>query len=106
MMINHIMCTSKILTDLCSTKPEIKTKNGSVKVIYSVLVVLLIKMCWSAKLEKATIEFENYSKQMPVLFKIYSDFECNLRGVESYEGSYTKQCQDHFPCSFVANCCL
>ena len=39
MMINHIMCTSKILTDLCFTKQEIKTKNGSVKVVYSVLVV-------------------------------------------------------------------
>ena len=43
MMANHIMCTSKILTDLCFTKQEIKTKNGSVKVVYSVLVA---KMCW------------------------------------------------------------
>ena len=38
MMINHIMCTSKILTDLCFTKQKIKTKNGSVKVVYNVLV--------------------------------------------------------------------
>ena len=44
----------------------------------------------SVKLEKRIIEFENYSKQIPVPFKIYADFECNLRGVESYEGSYTK----------------
>ena len=36
------------------------------------------------------IEFENYLKQIPVPFKIYADFECNLRGVECYEGSYTK----------------
>ena len=41
----------------------------------------------SVKLEKGIIEFENYSKQIPVPFKIYADFECNLRGVESYEGS-------------------
>ena len=27
---------------------------------------------------------------MPVPFTIYVDFECNLRGAESYEGSYTK----------------
>ena len=27
---------------------------------------------------------------MSAPFKIYADFECNLRGVESYEGSYTK----------------
>ena len=44
----------------------------------------------SVKLEKGIIEFENYFKQIPVPFKIYADFECNLRGVESYESSYTK----------------
>ena len=37
-MINHIMFKSKILTELCFTKQKIKTKNGSVKVVYSVLV--------------------------------------------------------------------
>ena len=36
------MCTLKILTDSCFTKQKIKTKNGSVKVVYNVLVV---KMC-------------------------------------------------------------
>ena len=41
----------------------------------------------SVKLEKRKIKFENHFKQMPVPFKIYADFECNLRGVESYEGS-------------------
>ena len=44
----------------------------------------------SVILEKGIIEFENYFKQIPVPFKIYADFECNLRGVESYESSYTK----------------
>ena len=38
MLKNHIMCTSKILTDLCFTKQKIKTKNGFVEVVYSVLV--------------------------------------------------------------------
>ena len=42
MMINHIMYTSKILTDLCFTKQKIKTKNGFIEVVCSVLVV---KMC-------------------------------------------------------------
>ena len=55
----------------------------------------------SVKLEKGIIEFENCCKQIPVSFKIYADFECNLRGVESYEGSYTKKYQDHVPCSFA-----
>ena len=43
-MINHIMCTSKILTDLYLTKQKIKTRNGFVRVIYNVLVA---KLCWS-----------------------------------------------------------
>ena len=55
----------------------------------------------SVKLEEGIIKFENYFKQIPVPFKIYADFECNLKGVESYEGSYTKKYQDHIPCSFA-----
>ena len=43
------------------------------------------------KLEKGIIEFESYFKQIPVPLKIYADFECNSRGVEIYEGSYTKK---------------
>ena len=42
------------------------------------------------KLEKGTIKFESYFKQIPVPFKIYADFECNSRTFENYEGSYTK----------------
>ena len=33
--------------------------------------------------------------------KIYTDFECNLRDVEIYEGSYTKKYHEHVPCSFA-----
>ena len=50
----------------------------------------------SVKLEEVIIEFENYFKQIPVPFKIHVDFECNLRGVESYEVSYTKNIQIMF----------
>ena len=55
----------------------------------------------SVKLEEEIIEFENYSKQIPAPFKTYADFDCNLRGVETYEGSYTKKYQDHVLCSFT-----
>ena len=55
----------------------------------------------SVILEKGIIEFENYFKQIPVPFKIYADFECNLKSVECDEGSYTKKYQDHIPCSFA-----
>ena len=55
----------------------------------------------SVRLEKGTIEFKNYFKQIPAPFKIYADFESNLEGVEIYEGSYSKKYQDHIPCSFA-----
>ena len=58
----------------------------------------------SVKVKNGTIELENYFKQIPVPFKIYADFVCNLEEVESYEGSYTKitfTYQDHVPCSFA-----
>ena len=55
----------------------------------------------SVKLEKGIIEFKNHFKQIPVPFKIHADFECNLRSVECYEGSFTKEHQDHVPCSFA-----
>ena len=51
----------------------------------------------SVYLEKGIIEFENYFKQLPVPFKIYTDFECNLRDVEIYEGSCTKNIMNMFP---------
>ena len=38
MMINHILCTLKILTNLCFTKQKIKIENGFVEVVYSVSV--------------------------------------------------------------------
>ena len=55
----------------------------------------------SAKVEKGTIEFKIYFKQTPVPFKIYADFECNLKGAEIYEGCYSKKYQIHIPCSFA-----
>ena len=54
----------------------------------------------SLRLEKGTIGFKNYFKQIPVPFKIYANFECNLKSVESFEGFYSKKYQDHVPCSF------
>ena len=55
----------------------------------------------SVNLEKGIIEFENYFKQLPVPFKIYADFECNLRDVGIYGGSYTKIYHDNVPCSYA-----
>ena len=61
----------------------------------------------SADVEKGIIELENYFKQLPVPFKIYADFECNLRDVEIYEGSYTKKYHEHVSCSYAyKNVCI
>ena len=51
-------------------------------------VCLSINGAQSVRLGKGTIVIKSYFKQMPVLFKIYADFECNLKSVESYDGSY------------------
>ena len=55
----------------------------------------------SINLEKETIEFKNYFKQLPAPFKIYADFECNFKNVECYKGSYTKMYHEHVPCSYA-----
>ena len=49
----------------------------------------------SVKVEERTIEFKNYFKQIPIPFKIYAKFECNLENTEVCEGSYTKKYHDH-----------
>ena len=83
------MCTSKILTHLCFTKQKIKIKNGFVKVVYKcfsnekVLIkhkedCLSINEVQSVDVEEGIIKFENFSKQLPVPFKIYAGFEFNL----------------------------
>ena len=64
-------------------------------------VYLSINGAQSVRLEKGTTDFKNYFKQIPVPFKTYADFECNLERVESYEGSCSKKYEDHNPCSFA-----
>ena len=55
----------------------------------------------SVKVEEGIIRSKNYFKQLSVPFKIYADFECNLKNIEIYEGSYTKKYHDHIPCSYA-----
>ena len=58
-------------------------------------VCLSINCVQSLRLEKGTIAFKKYFQKIPVPFKIYADFECNLESVESYEGSYSKVSRSH-----------
>ena len=45
----------------------------------------------SVRFEKWAIEFKTSFKQISVPFKVYADFECNLKSVESSEGSFSKK---------------
>ena len=94
MKISLIMCISKILTDLCGIKQEIKIKNIFANVVYSVfssekVLIEHLENCLitngkqSVKLTSGSISFKNYFKQLPVPFKIYADFECILKEVKS-----------------------
>ena len=77
----------------CFSNENILIKHGE--------ICLSINGKQSIKLEEGIIKFENYFKQIPVPFKIYADFECNLKKVKCNEGSYTEKYQDHIPCSFA-----
>ena len=60
----------------------------------------------NVKLRKGSISFKNYSKQSPVPYKIYADFEFILSPISSKKvsdknGSYTEKYEDHIPCSFA-----
>ena len=103
------MCTLKVLIDLFFTKRKIKKGfcKSCLQCFSSEKVLikhkedrLSINGMQSVKVEEGTIDFENYFKQITVPFKIYADFECNLRDVEVYEGPYTKKYHEHVPCSF------
>ena len=103
------------MADLCFTKQKQKTKKWFCRSCLqcfsreSVLIkhkenCLSINGKQSVKLEKAIIEFKNHFKQILVPFKTYTDFECNLIGVQSYEGSYTNKYQDHIRFAYKIVC--
>ena len=68
---------------------------------------LVISGKQSVKLDKRFINFKKYSRQIPVPFKIYVDFECILKETKVNKeniyknSSYTKKYQDHINCGFA-----
>ena len=105
MKLSHIVCASKILTNLCLTKQKNKNKKYFCKFCLqcfsseTVLVehkeiCLKINGKQTVKLKSGFIQFKNYSRQIPPSFKIYADFEGILKSVKSNEktsGSYTEK---------------
>ena len=78
-----------------------KTKNNSVKVIYSVLTAKMCRQNINKLLGVLMVKSKTRKGIIPVPFRIYVNFECKFRGVESYKRSYTKKYQDHVLCSFA-----
>ena len=64
---------------------------------------LSINGAQSVRFEKGTVEFKNNFKRIPVSFKSYTDFECNLDSVESYEGSYSENIKITFLVVLLTN---
>ena len=68
---------------------------------------LIINGKQNVKLEKGSISFKSYSKQLQVPFKIYADFECilcptsSLKENNTKNTSYTEKYQSHISCSFA-----
>ena len=98
--VNRFMCNKtknenkKYLQCFSSEKVLIEQKENC----------LIINGKQSVNLKNGSISFKNYFKQLPVLYKIYDDFECILKEVKSSDknnGSYTEKYQGHIPCRFA-----
>ena len=50
---------------------------------------LIVNGCHGVKLEKGFTEFKNFNRQIPVPYKIYTDFECLLKKVDQISRSYS-----------------
>ena len=58
------------------------------------------------KSAKGTITFKNFFKHIPAPFKIYTDFECNLKSVEIYKGFYSKRVSKTHSLQFCLQSCF
>ena len=64
---------------------------------------LSINVARSTKLEKETTEFENFFKQVPAPFKIYADFEFDLKVLKSMKVFTRKSIKITFFVIFLTN---
>ena len=66
---------------------------------------LKINIKHSLKLKSGSIKFKNLFKQLSIPFKIYADFEFNLKKIHSDNKNSNAPCtekyQDHISCSFA-----
>ena len=114
----NILCTSKILIDLCLTKPSIKIRN-----IFACIVcnVLAQKMCLMSTKKNCIVingtqaikmpskdnnilQYNHYHKQLPAPFVIYADFEALTEQIhgcqQNNDKSFTDAYQKHTDCGY------
>ena len=111
MRISHIMCISKILTNM-------KSKNTFENVFLQYFssekffqehkeTTLKINGKQSVKLRSGSIGFKNNFKHLAVPFEIYADFEPRIKGVKSNDKNnalYTKKYQSHISFAYKVLC--
>ena len=100
-----LLKTRKIITIKTFCKSCLQCFNSEKVLITHKEDFLMINGTPNVKLEKRFISFKNLKKQIPMPFKIYTDFECVLKGcdvgIDNECFSYNKKYQDHIPCSFA-----
>ena len=63
---------------------------------------LLINGCQAVSYESGIIKFTNYNKQIPILFKIYTDTEYFLKRTKIKKAEHTIKYKEHYPNSIGA----
>ena len=113
--ISRMMSVSKTLTDLCVIRQSVKIKKHFSKYCLQCFssegvlaehkeTCLKINREETLKL-RGSIKLKNLFKQLAVPFKIYTEFQCNVKRVWSSDRnnntSYTEKYQTHTPCNFA-----
>ena len=80
------------MTNLCAIRQGVRIKNTFADIVSNVLLsakvsiehraaCLKINGKQTVKLRSGLIKFKNHFKKLAVPFKIYADFECNMKRV-------------------------
>ena len=95
MKINHTVSISKILTNFCLIRQNIKIKSTFGRhclqcfrskriLVEHRKTCLKMNVTQTMKLRSSSIKLKDHFEQLAVPFKIYADFECNLENDTSW----------------------
>ena len=99
--VRHLNLVDKNPQKITKKDKELVSKLNYERVNFPVSKKDYCKIEAQNKLDKGFINFKNYFKQMPVLFKVYAGIECILKKVDcdvacSSNSSYTKNIKNIF----------